>query len=106
MENKRSSAEQLKLEVFNPAGVIETTHLHAPRLDTLAGKTIGELWNGLFRGESTFPLIRESLKKQFPDIRIIPYTEFPIGTSEIDRDETANLVKQKGCQAVIVGNGG
>lgn len=30
----------VRLEVFNPTGAIETTHLHAPRLDTFAGKTV------------------------------------------------------------------
>ncbi len=101
-----SAVGQVTLEVLNPTGAVETTHLHAPRLDTLAGKTISELWNGTFEGNSSFPVIRESLQKQFPDLKIIPYSEFPVGISEIDTDKAADLVKQKGCQGVIVGNAG
>ncbi len=106
MADKMSAAGQVTLEVFNPTGTVETTYSHAPRLDTLARKTICELWNGVFRGEEIFPIMRESLKKQFPGIKIIPYTEFPIGTVPIDTDETADLVKKRGCQGVIVGSAG
>ncbi len=106
MKNKMPAVGSVTLEVLNPTGAAEITHLHAPRLDTLAGKTIGELWNRSFRGDSTFPLIREALQRQFPGVKIIPYTEFPVGVTEIDSDKTADLIKQKGCQAVIVGNAG
>jgi hypothetical protein len=30
----------------------------APRLPTLDGMTIGELWDDLFRGDEIFPLLR------------------------------------------------
>src|SRR5581483_6904442 len=33
----------------------------APRPPDLAGRTIGELWDSLFRGEVIFPLLREAL---------------------------------------------
>jgi len=92
------------LEVFDPAGATEINTPHAPRLDTLDGKTICELSNDQWQAHRTFPLIRELLQKQFPTVKIIPYTEFPEGTSEIDSDGVADLVKDKGGQAVIVGN--
>ena len=47
----------------------------APRLDTLAGKTVCLVWNHTFKADITLPAIGEALKKKYPDIRIIPYTE-------------------------------
>lgn len=84
----------------------------APRLDTLVGKTIGEVWNGVFKGDVTFPLIRALITQKYPGVKIIPYTEFPhaAGTDHPARQrelarEIAMLAKEKGCHAVISGNG-
>ena len=33
----------------------------AQRLDTLDGKTIGQLWDDLFRGDEIFPVLEEGL---------------------------------------------
>jgi hypothetical protein len=49
-------------------------------------------------------LIRESLKKRFPDIKIIPFTEFPSGVAGIDVDNIGDIVAAKGCDVVIGGN--
>ena len=92
------------LEVFDPTGTTEVTKSYAPRLDTLEGKTICELSNNQWQAHRTFPLIRELLQKRFPSVKIIPYTEFPAGTSEIDSDKVVDLIKERGGQAVIVGN--
>ena len=95
-----------KLEVFNPTTAPEVTVSHAARLDTLAGKTIGELWNGIYEGDKSFPVIRKLLQERFPTAKFIPYTEFPRdGSNGIDSDLVARAVKEKGCDAVIVGNG-
>lgn len=91
-------------EVYSPAGAVETQSLYAPRLDTLEGKTIGELSDGMFESHNTFPRIRELLQARFPTAKIIPWTEFPSGLHTIDHDEIALLLKQRGCDAVIVGN--
>ena len=85
----------------------------AKRLDTLNGKTVCEMWNGDFKGDFTFPIYRELLKERFPDVRIIPFTEFPYSSlrgtpahqRELD-DQMVALAKEKGCDAVITGNGG
>ncbi len=100
------SAQNVELEVFEPTGALEATQLHAPRIDNLAGKTICEIWNGHFEGQRTFPLIRELLKKSWPTVKFIPYTELPIGRRQIQARDIGKIVKDKGCDAVIVGNGG
>jgi hypothetical protein len=94
----------VKLEVFNPTGLIEVNQVHAPRLDDLHGKTICELSNNAWEADRTFPLIRRLLKERFPDATLIPYTEFPLGSVNIDTDKIGHLVKEKGGQAVITGN--
>ncbi len=95
------------IEVYNPCGTVQVTNRHAPRLDTLRGKTIGELTNGKFQYDRTFPVLRESLQKRFPDAKIIPYTEFPIGAiGVVDVEGIGEIVKAKGCDCVIVGNAG
>jgi hypothetical protein len=84
----------------------------ALRLDSLNGKTLGEFWNGVFKGDQTFPVIRKLLQQSFPGLKIIPYTEFPHAPSS-DHPSTqrelaqrmAVLAKERGCDAVISGNG-
>ncbi|MBI2910145.1 MAG: hypothetical protein HYX92_21090 [Chloroflexi bacterium] len=101
-----NAAGPVTLELYDPTGAFDVPEVHAPRLDTLGGKTICELSNGVWEADRTFSLMREALRKGFPDVRTIPYTEFPIGNDEIDIDDISEIVKRKGCQAVIVGNAG
>lgn len=102
-----------RMAVIGPAGVEIIEHKSvAPRLNDLSGKTVGEIWNGVFKGDVTFPIIRELLRKKFPDTKVIPYTEFPFfpgddrphAQQEVAR-HIAALAKEKGCDAVISGNG-
>jgi len=102
-----------KLEVWSPIG--EDTMAPkgvTPPLDTLDGKTIGEVWNGVYKGSETFPVLRELLQERFPRLKIIPYTEFPANYGGETRQAQAEaarsiaaLAKEKGCDAIITGNG-
>jgi hypothetical protein len=85
----------------------------APRLETLNGKTIGEVYNHHFKGDSMFPLYRQLLRQRYPGVRVIPYTELPAsfvgGDTTYHRtvaQQIAALAKEKGCDALISGNGG
>ena len=86
---------------------------HAPRLKTLEGKTICEIWNGGFKGDETFPILRGMLKERYPDIKIIPYTEFPLtsiaslgpATIETVLGAVKEAILKNACDAVITGNG-
>lgn len=100
------AAEPAVLEVYDPTGAMEVTEVHAPRLDTLAGKTICELSNDTWQAHRVLPEVRRLLKERFPTARFIPFTEFPMGADKIDQEQTAELIVQKGCQAVITGNAG
>ncbi|MGE0556832.1 MAG: hypothetical protein AB7E73_01565 [Burkholderiales bacterium] len=102
-----------KLEVVSPAGLAAVAASGAaPRLADLDGKTVGEFWNGVFKGDITFPVIRRLLQSRYPHLRIIPYTEFPHAHGSDNPAEQrerarrlAALAKEKGCDAVISGNG-
>jgi len=102
-----------KLRVLSPVGGEEIKQSDAARpLTDLNGMTIGEIWNGLFRGDETFPLLRRRLLEQYPGLKIVPYTEFPFvfgGDSPAEQrryaTQLAQMAKAKGCDAVISGNG-
>jgi hypothetical protein len=103
-----------KFEVISPLGgrVVGRKNA-AQRLDTLQGKTIGETWNEDFKGDIMFPIYRQLLQERFPGVKIVPYTEFPSstlrGTPELQRaiaSRIASMAKEKGCEALISGNGG
>lgn len=89
------------LEVFEPTGTVEIGERHAPRLDSLNGKTICELSNFRWEAGRIFPVIRELLKKRFPDIKIVPCTDLP-DIAKIQPDALTKALKDKGCDAVIV----
>ncbi len=106
---------ETKLEVVCPLGELSVKSIPlAPRPDTLEGKTVGEIWNGGFGGEISFPIIREMLRERYPGVRIVPYTEFPLVTIASlwpeRKAKTLEAVRkalvEKGCDAVITGNGG
>jgi hypothetical protein len=102
-----------KLEVVSPAGFsavkISGT---SPRIDDLNGKTVCEVWNGVFKGDITFPIIRKRLQQKYPGVKIVPYTEFyhlpgsdvPAQQRELAQQMVAQAL-EKGCDALISGNG-
>ena len=92
------------LEVYDPTGAMEITEVHAPRLNTLEGKTICELSNDTWQAHRVLPEIRRLLQKRFPTAKFTPYTEFPAGNEGIDTERAAELVARAGAQAVIIGN--
>lgn len=80
----------------------------APRVSDLNGRTVCELWDGIFRGETIYPLIRECIKAKFPGVRFVEYSAF--GDFFGPRDHaviTALPEKLRGqcIDAVIVGIG-
>ena len=119
----KPSAEKLLVEkppvepvykVVSPLGesTVKTAAM-APRLETLAGKTVGMVWNRSFKSNVILPAIAEALKKQYPTIKIVPYSEMPMaplpeppGEPRKESEALQAAFKAKGCDAVIAGNGG
>jgi len=48
----------------------------ALRLADLAGKTIAELWDAKFHGETIYRLLREGLRARYSGVKFIEYSEF------------------------------
>lgn len=100
--------------VISPRGLPVTQNKGiAPRLNTLAGKTVGEVYNHHFKGDQMFALYRELLQQRYPDVRIVPFTELPASyvggdpsTQRQIAQEVAAQAREKGIDALIAGNGG
>ena len=94
----------IKLEFYDPSGSIEVTQSHALRLASLYGKCIALLSNEQWQAHRTLPLIKTMLEEDFPDCFVLPPDTFPQGLAAIASEETARLVKDRGVDAVIIGN--
>ncbi len=103
-----------KMSVVSPEGLQLSTVTGASRhLDTLEGKTIGEVYNNHFKGELMFKTYRRLFKERYPGVKIIPYDQFPIvyvGGDPVSQKKTAKdiaaLAKEWEVDAIITGNGG
>ena len=103
-----------KMGVISPEGLqLRAAGAVSRHLDTLAGKTIGEVYNNHFKGELMFGTYRRLLKEKYPGVRIIPFDEFPIvyvggdaASQKRIAKEIAAIAKERGCHAIITGNGG
>jgi len=67
----------------------------------------------MYSYETSFPAIREILERRYKGLKIVPHTEFPEITMMTAGPEYQKyvenqiaLLKQQGCSAVILGNGG
>ncbi|MCC6531079.1 MAG: hypothetical protein IT531_00900 [Burkholderiales bacterium] len=80
----------------------------APRLDTLNGKIIAQLWDYLFRGDEVFAVLATVLKQRFPAVRFIHWSEFGSTHGKNERAFLASLparLKALRVDAVISGLG-
>lgn len=93
------------IEILEPSGATEISVLHAPRLDSLEGKTIGLMSNDSWQSHRTLPLIKEYLEKRFANIIVLAPSDLPSGPhGAIDTEAVATTVKERGVDAVIIGN--
>jgi hypothetical protein len=105
--NRQVPASQTNERVLWPRGrkTAEVVSL-APRLHTLEGKTIGQLWDDLFRGDEIFPMLEEALSARFPGVTFVGYKVFG---STHGRDEQRVItelparLRQLGVDAIISG---
>jgi hypothetical protein len=78
----------------------------AARLDTLEGKTIGQLWDDLFRGDEIFPILEQEIGRRFPGVRFVRYDEFGATHGGDEHRVLADLpekLRRHGVDAVISG---
>ncbi len=80
----------------------------APRLETLEGKTIAQLWDFVFRGDEVFALLEEGLKARFPSVRFVSWRDLGSTHGNDEREIIAALpkrFKELGVDAAISGMG-
>jgi hypothetical protein len=93
--------------VISPLGETTVKMIQmAPRLDTLAGKTVCMVSNSAFKVNITMPAIAKALQEKHPGVKVIPYTEMATAYSGSNWEAMPGQFKAKGCDAVISGNGG
>ena len=83
-----------------------TARAVAPRLDTLEGKTIGQLWDDLFRGDEIFPMLEQALAQRFPGVKFVGYRTFGSTHGAEEHEVLAQLparMRDLGVDAVISG---
>ncbi len=97
-------------EVVSPIGEPAVkVALAASRIPDLNGKTVCEVWNGMFRGDVVLTAVSELLKKRFPKVKIVPWKEMPIAVQGWEEKSLADIKAAyiaKGCDAVISATGG
>jgi hypothetical protein len=78
----------------------------APRLDTLEGKTVAQLWDELFKGDIVFELLEEGLRKRYPGINFVSWREFGSTHGGKEHEALAALpqrLRDRGVDAVMSG---
>jgi hypothetical protein len=78
----------------------------APRLASLEGRTVAQLWDYLFKGDEVFALLEEGLKARFPGVRFVSWREFGSTHGGEEKAALAALpqrFKELGVDAVISG---
>ena len=103
-----AAPKNVELEVYDPTGAIEITHLFTPRLDTLAGKTIAFISDDSWEDRRMFADIRPLLESMYEGISFIHEDEFihGIGAITVANNGIPEVAKSKGADAAIVGNAG
>ena len=109
-----ANAAEPVYEVVSPLGesIVEMVPM-AKRLDTLDGKTVCMTWNDAFKANLTHATLAGLIQQQYRNVEIVPYTELPLahlaevpGNPQPLSQALRAAYKQKGCDAVISGNGG
>lgn len=97
-------------KVVWPLGKLEyKTVALKSRISDFKGKIICELSDYGFRAEEIFPILRESLRKIYPEVKFVEYPTFgnTHGSDESKVIENLpELLTKVGCDAVISGVGG
>jgi hypothetical protein len=82
----------------------QQSHPLANRLETLNGKTIAQLWDYLFAGDTVFAALEEQLREQYPEVKFVSWREFGSTHAVNEKELLASLprrFKELGVDAAI-----
>jgi hypothetical protein len=96
-------------EVLSPEGYSELDII-APTapLASLDNKTVGFVWDYLFKGDEVFEILGAGLQAQYENLRVVPHEHFGNihGPAEAQiMNDLAGAAQAAGCDAMIVGMG-
>lgn len=80
----------------------------AARLDSLAGKRIGFVWDFMFRGDELFPVLEAELRRRHDGVEIVGYDAFGNVHGPNEHALVAAMpstLDEHSIDAVVVGNG-
>lgn len=106
--NSSSASGKVTLTVYDPSGVTEVTQQFAERLDSLDGKTVAFLGNGMWEEDRTFEELEKLMAESFPNTTIITPDNFPRHSDDLTKEDNgiAEQMKELGVDAAVVGNAG
>ena len=94
-------------EAYWPRGPLQQRTMSlAPRLDTLAGKKVAQIWDELFKGDQIFTMLEEGLRALHPDITFVSWREFGSTHGANEKEALRRLparLRELGVDAVISG---
>ena len=94
-------------EAYWPRGARQQrTRALAPRLATLEGKTVAQLWDYLYKGDTVFALLEEGLRARFPGVKFVSWREFGSTHGGEEKQALAALperLRELGVEAVVSG---
>lgn len=105
-DRKRNSGNTVDaaFEAVWPLGKLAAKPVdHCPAIVDLNGKTVCGLWDGVFRGDEIYPILRAELRKQFPGVKIVDYKTMGNTHDTNEREYVTNLpvlLRQHGAHAV------
>ena len=109
MARQTSQSATPSYQVVWPSGRLASEPVAPSRpVSELHGKTVCELWNGLFKGDEMFPLIREKLTARYPNMRFVDYSKFGNIHGQNENEVIANLparLRENQCDLVVSGVG-
>ena len=66
----------------------------APRLESLDGKTVAQLWDYVFRGDEVFAVMEEEMRRRYPGVKFVSFSEFGSTHGGDEREVVASLAKR------------
>lgn len=108
-QGKQQVLQKPTFRVVWPLGrtVVRPIKLSSP-IPSLTGKTVGFLWDGVYKGDKMFSIIRTRLEERYSGVRFVDCTVFG-NTHGPDAREILKALpvalREQGCDVVISGVG-
>lgn len=92
------------VQVYDPTGNVEITQTHAPRLDTIEGKTIALVINDVWESDRIAERLQTLFASRYPSVTVLGPENFIHGSEYLTMDNNGlyEQVSAAGVDAVII----